>query len=129
LTGGAAAAGRQLSAWLLAGLERKNGWTLVEHAGAVSPDGDAAVAAHAGWDVDGVRDDVRGYVLQHLGGGASGVFMVEDTGFIKKGMRSAGVARQFGTAGKSIAASSGSFWPTPALVVTLWLSFRVIQAL
>jgi hypothetical protein len=33
---------------LLAGLERKNGWTLAEHAGAVSPEGDAAVVAHGG---------------------------------------------------------------------------------
>jgi SRSO17 transposase len=86
---------------LLAGLERKNGWTLAEHAGAVSPDGMQRLLRTAGWDVDGVRDDVRGYVLEHLGDEASGVFVVDDTGFIKKGIRSAGVARQYtGTTGK-----------------------------
>ena len=90
---------------LLAGLERKNGWTLAEHAGAVSPDGMQRLLRTAGWDVDGVRDDVRGYVLEHLGNQAgddrSGVFVVDDTGFIKKGVRSAGVARQYtGTSGK-----------------------------
>jgi SRSO17 transposase len=86
---------------LLAGLERKNGWTLAEHAGAVSPDGMQRLLRTAGWDVDGVRDDVRGYVLEHLGDAASGVFVIDDTGFIKKGIRSAGVARQYtGTTGK-----------------------------
>jgi SRSO17 transposase len=47
---------------LLAGLERKNGWTLAEHAGAVSPDGMQRLLRTADWDVDGVRDDLRGYV-------------------------------------------------------------------
>jgi SRSO17 transposase len=85
---------------LLAGLERKNGWTLAEHAGAVSPDGMQRLLRTAGWDVDGVRDDVRGYVLQHLSD-ETGVFVVDDTGFVKKGVRSAGVARQYtGTTGK-----------------------------
>jgi SRSO17 transposase len=45
---------------LLAGLERKNGWTLAEHAGARSPDGMRRLLRTAGWDVDGVRDDLRG---------------------------------------------------------------------
>jgi SRSO17 transposase len=85
---------------LLAGLERKNGWTLAEHAGAVSPDGMQRLLRTAGWDVAGVRDDLRGYVLGRLGDPA-GVFVVDETGFIKKGMRSAGVQRQYtGTTGK-----------------------------
>jgi SRSO17 transposase len=85
---------------LLAGLERKNGWTLAEHAGAVSPDGMQRLLRTAGWDVEGVRDDLRGYVLDELGDPA-GVFVVDETGFIKKGTRSAGVQRQYtGTAGK-----------------------------
>jgi SRSO17 transposase len=54
----------------------------------------------AGWDVDGVRDDLRGYVLDTLGDPA-GVFVIDETGFIKKGRRSAGVQRQYtGTSGK-----------------------------
>jgi SRSO17 transposase len=85
---------------LLAGLERKNGWTLAEHAGAVSPDGMQRLLRTAGWDVDGVRDDLRGYVLDGLGD-PGGVWVVDETGFIKKGIRSAGVARQYtGTSGK-----------------------------
>jgi SRSO17 transposase len=85
---------------LLAGLERKNGWTLAEYAGAVSPDGMQRLLRTAGWDVDGVRDDLRGYVLAELGD-RCGVFVVDETGFIKKGVRSAGVQRQYtGTTGK-----------------------------
>jgi SRSO17 transposase len=41
-------------------------------------------------DSDGVRDDRRGYVIEHLGDTATGVFVVDETGFIKKGVRSAG---------------------------------------
>ncbi|WP_224389189.1 IS701 family transposase [Pseudonocardia sp. ICBG1293] len=86
---------------LLAGLERKNGWTLAEHAGAVSPDGMQRLLRTADWDVDGVRDDLRGYVLDGLGDVESGGFVVDETGFIKKGVRSAGVRRQYtGTSGK-----------------------------
>ena len=55
----------------------------------------------ADWDIDGVRDDLRGYVLDELGDEATGVFIVDESGFIKKGVRSAGVARQYtGTTGK-----------------------------
>jgi SRSO17 transposase len=86
---------------LLAGLERKNGWTLAEHAGAVSPDGMQRLLRTADWDVDGVRDDLRGYVLDQVGDAATGVFIIDETGFIKKGVRSAGVQRQYtGTTGK-----------------------------
>jgi SRSO17 transposase len=86
---------------LLAGLERKNGWTVAEHAGAVSPDGMQRLLRTADWDLEGARDDLRSYVLSGLGDGASGVFVVDETGFIKKGVRSAGVARQYtGTTGK-----------------------------
>jgi SRSO17 transposase len=85
---------------LLAGLERKNGWTLAEHAGAVSPDGMQRLLRTADWDVDGVRDDLRGYVLDQLGD-ERGVWIVDDTGFVKKGVCSAGVQRQYtGTSGK-----------------------------
>ena len=81
-------------------VERKNGWTLAEHAGAVSPDGMQRLLRTADWDVDGVRDELRGYVLDQLGD-RSGVWIVDDTGFIKKGVRLAGVQRQYtGTSGK-----------------------------
>ena len=103
---------------LLAGLERKNGWTVAEHAGAVSPDGMQRLLRTADWDIDGVRDDLRGYVLSELGDQASGVFVVDEAGFIKKGVRSAGVARQYtGTTGKIDNCQIGCFWPTPRSTV------------
>jgi SRSO17 transposase len=53
---------RQYVSELVAGLERKNRRTLAEHAGEVSPDGMQRLLRRADWDVDGVRDDVRGYL-------------------------------------------------------------------
>ncbi|MBK8460727.1 MAG: IS701 family transposase [Micropruina sp.] len=85
---------------LLAPVERKNGWTLSERAGEGSPDGMQRLLAQADWDADAVRDDVRGYVIEHLGD-PGGVLVVDETGFLKKGTKSAGVARQYsGTAGR-----------------------------
>ena len=55
----------------------------------------------ARWDPDAVRDDLREYVVEHLGDEHSGVLIVDETGFLKKGEKSVGVARQYtGTAGK-----------------------------
>jgi SRSO17 transposase len=71
-------------AGLVAGLERKNGWTLAEEAGEVSPDGMQRLLRRADWDVDGVHDDVHGYVTGHLGN-RDGVLIADETGFIKKG--------------------------------------------
>jgi SRSO17 transposase len=100
---------REYVAGLVAGLERKNGWTLAEHAGAVSPDGMQRLLRRADWDVDGVRDDLRDYVIEHLGD-REGVLIVDDTGFLKKGTRSAGVQRQYsGTAGRTENCQIGTF--------------------
>src|SRR5215468_1894601 len=68
---------------LVAGLDRKNGWTLAEHAGEVSPDGMQRLLRRADWDVDGVRDDVRAYVAGQLGE-PDGVLSAEDTRIRKK---------------------------------------------
>ncbi len=85
---------------LLAPLAVKNSWTLAEAAGNKTPDGMQRLLNRAAWDADGVRDDVRGYVMRHLGD-ASGVLVAGETGFVKKGFRSAGVQRQYsGTAGR-----------------------------
>ncbi len=85
---------------LLAPLASKNGWTLAEAAGDATPDGMQRLLNRAGWDADGTRDDVRSYVVRHLGD-ASGVLVIDETGFVKKGTRSAGVQRQYsGTAGR-----------------------------
>ena len=85
---------------LLAELPRKNCWTLAEHAGDPSPDGMQHLLARAKWDADGVRDDVRGYVVEHLGD-PGGVLVIDETGDVKKGTATAGVQRQYtGTAGR-----------------------------
>ena len=85
---------------LLAPLEKKNSWTLAERAGEAVPDGMQRLLMSADWDADAVRDDVRGYAVEHLGDRA-GVLVVDETGFVKKGTKSAGVARQYsGTAGR-----------------------------
>ena len=85
---------------LLAPLASKNGWTLAEAAGDGTPDGMQRLLNRATWDCDGVRDDVRAYVASHLGS-PDGVLVVDETGFLKKGTKSAGVQRQYsGTAGR-----------------------------
>lgn len=95
---------------LLAALERMNRWTLAEHAGAVSSDGTQRLLRTAEWDVDGVRNDVRECALDRLGEPESGVFVVDETGFVKKGVRSAGAQRQYtGTTGKIDNCQLGAF--------------------
>ena len=100
---------REYLSGLVAGLERKNGWTLAERAGEVSPDGMQRLLRHADWDTREVRDDVRGYVIEYLGD-PGGVLIADETGFIKKGTRSAGVQRQYsGTAGRTENCQIGVF--------------------
>jgi SRSO17 transposase len=100
---------REYVSGLVAGLERKNGWTLAERAGEASPDGMQRLLRRADWDVGGVRDDVRDYVIEHLGH-PEGVLIADETGFLKKGTRSAGVQRQYsGTAGRTENCQIGVF--------------------
>jgi SRSO17 transposase len=85
---------------LLSDAERKNGWQLAEHLGDSTPDGVQHLLARADWDADAVRDDLTRYVAEHLGD-PGGVLIVDETGFLKKGTKSCGVARQYsGTAGR-----------------------------
>jgi len=85
---------------LLAGLPRKNCWTLAEQAGDETPDGMQHLLARARWDADGVRDDVRSFVVEHLGD-PQAVLVADETGDLKKGTATAGVQRQYtGTAGR-----------------------------
>jgi len=100
---------REYLSGLVAGLERKNGWTLAERAGEVSPDGMQRLLRHADWDTRDVREDVRDYVIEQLGD-PGGVLIADETGFIKKGTRSAGVQRQYsGTAGRTENCQIGVF--------------------
>ena len=85
---------------LLAALPRKNCWTIAEQAGDSTPDGMQHLLARARWDADGVRDDVRSFVVEHLGG-PEAVLVADETGDLKKGTATAGVQRQYtGTAGR-----------------------------
>jgi SRSO17 transposase len=85
---------------LLSGTERKHGRQLAEHLGDPTPDGVQHLLARADWDTDAVRDDLLGYVREYLGH-PGGVLVVDETGFLKKGTKSCGVARQYsGTAGR-----------------------------
>ena len=100
----AQAGSRRRARWyllgLLSGAERKNSWTLAEQAGDLTPDGMQRLLNFYSWDADAVRDDLRGYVLDALGD-PSGVMVADETGFVKKGNKSAGVQRQYsGTAGR-----------------------------
>ena len=68
---------------LLAGLPRKNCWTIAEHAGDATPDGMQHLLARARWDAGGVRDDVRSFVIEHLGDPGA-VLVADETGDLKK---------------------------------------------
>lgn len=94
---------------LLSPVERKNGWQLAEELGEHGPRGVQRLLGEADWDEDGVRDDLQTYVMEHLGE-QSGVLVVDETGFVKKGKKSAGVARQYsGTAGRKENSQVGVF--------------------
>ena len=85
---------------LLSGIERKTGWLMAEQAGLDRPYRMQSLLGRSQWSEDGLRDAVRGYVIETLGD-ADGVLIVDETGFVKKGTSSVGVARQYsGTAGR-----------------------------
>jgi SRSO17 transposase len=85
---------------LLSPVKRKNGWQLAELAGEKNPDGIQRLLNNALWDADLVRDDLREYVVEHLGEEGA-VLVIDETGFLKKGTKSVGVKRQYsGTAGR-----------------------------
>ncbi len=95
---------------LLGRVERKNGWQLAEALGEAGPQGVQRLLNAAIWDADEVRDDLRGYVVEHLGDAATGVLIVDETGFLKQGAKSCGVAPQYsGTAGTTANCQVGVF--------------------
>jgi SRSO17 transposase len=88
-------------AGLLGDVRRKNGWQMAEAIGESRPRGVQHLLNGAHWEADEVREDLREYVAFHLGDQESGILIVDETGFLKKGRKSVGVARQYtGTAGK-----------------------------
>ena len=126
-----ARAGRYLNG-LLGPVERRNGWQLAEQTGEDAPDGVQRLLRTARWDADAVRDDLRAYVVEHLGG-TDAVLVVDETGFLKQGNKSAGVARQYsGTAGRiencqigvflAYASARGrAFWDRELYVPQAWV--------
>ncbi len=85
---------------LMSGAERKNGWQLSEQLGEHTPCMLQQFLYRGCWDADRVRDQLRGYVCEHLGE-EDGVLVVDETGFLKQGKHSVGVKRQYsGTAGR-----------------------------
>jgi SRSO17 transposase len=79
---------------LLSPLATRNGWTVAQAAGERAPDGMQRLLNQAVWDEGGVREDLRGYVVEHLGA-PDGVLVFDETGDIKKGNHTVGVARQY----------------------------------
>jgi SRSO17 transposase len=91
---------RDLVLGLLSDVPVKNCWTLSEHVGHATPDGMQHLLRKAVWDADGVRDDLRDYIVEYLGG-QDAVLVVDETGDLKKGTHTVGVQRQYtGTAGR-----------------------------
>lgn len=85
---------------IVSSVSRKNGWQLAEHAGEARPDGMQRLLNQAVWDTNGVRDELRAYILEHLGDPGA-VVAIDETSFRKRGKKSAGVGMQHcGTTGQ-----------------------------
>jgi SRSO17 transposase len=98
---------------LLADLPRKHCWTIAEHAGDTTPDGLQHLLAGAVWDHDGVRDDVRDYLVDHLGDPGA-VLVVDETGDLKKGASTVGwLASTPAPPARSTTPRSPSTWRMP----------------
>jgi len=94
---------------LLSDVPRKNGWQLAEQAGEGRPDGMQRLLSTSVWSADAVRDELQAYVVETLGE-PDGVLVVDETGFLKQGVHSAGVKRQYsGTAGRVANCQIGVF--------------------
>src|ERR687885_688254 len=94
---------------LLSPVERKNSWQLAEVVGAANPYGFQHLLGRADWDADQVRDDLHRYIVDYFADDDA-VVVLDETGFLKKGRMSAGVARQYsGTAGRIENAQIGVF--------------------
>ncbi len=85
---------------LISTIERKNSWQLAEQAGCENPYAFQYLLGRARWDVDHLRNSVRQYTVDFMPQ-EEGVLSLDETGFLKKGSKSAGVGRQYtGTAGR-----------------------------
>jgi SRSO17 transposase len=106
---------------LLSPVERKNGWQLAEVVGDQTPYATQHLLGRADWDADALRDDLRGYVLEHLADPAA-ILVLDETAVVKKGTHSVGVAKQYaGVVGKLENAQVGVYlaYASPAGVAFL----------
>jgi SRSO17 transposase len=94
---------------LLGEERRKTGWMRAEAAGDPGPWRQQAILGRGRWDADALRDIVRDYVVENLAT-ADAVLVIDETGFLKQGKASCGVARQYtGSAGKITNCQIGVF--------------------
>src|SRR5487761_463654 len=94
---------------LLGDEQRKTGWMRAEAAGDPGPWRQQAILGRRDWDADALRDIVRDYVIEHLADDGA-VLVIDETGFLKQGKASCGVARQYtGSAGKITNCQIGVF--------------------
>jgi SRSO17 transposase len=94
---------------LLGDERRKTGWMRAEAAGDPGPWRQQAILGRGRWDADGLRDIVREYVVENLAADDA-VLVIDETGFLKQGKASCGVARQYtGSAGKITNCQIGVF--------------------
>jgi SRSO17 transposase len=94
---------------LLSQVERKNGWQLAESLGQSTPYNIEQFLYRAKWNPDEVRDDLRAYVVEHLGDPGA-VLVIDETGFPKKGSHSVGVQVQYcGRVGRTTNCQIGVF--------------------
>src|SRR4051812_10452638 len=94
---------------LLGPERRKTGWMRAEAAGDRGPRRQQAILGRGRWDADVLRDMVRDYALETLAD-RDAVLVIDETGFLKQGKASCGVARQYtGSAGKITNCQIGVF--------------------
>ena len=94
---------------LLGDERRKTGWMRAEAAGDPGPWRQQALLGRDRWEADALRDVVRDYVIEHLAD-EDAVLVIDETGFLKQGKASCGVARQYtGSAGKITNCQIGVF--------------------
>lgn len=111
---------------LLSPLPRKNGWRLAEAIGDPDPNGAQRLLSAARWDAEAVRDELIRVVDEGFGDAEAGIFVIDETGFLKKGTKSAGVARQYsGTAGKIENCQIGVFLSYTSPAGTAFLDRRL----
>ena len=111
---------------LLSPLPRKNGWQLAEAIGDPDPNGAQRLLYAARWDAEAVRDELIRVVDETFGDPQEGIFVIDETGFLKKGTKSAGVARQYsGTAGKIENCQIGVFLTYTSPTGTAFLDRRL----